>query len=142
VFQTFQLVPYLSVLDNIMLPSMAPGTGLGGSLQDRARQLIAKLGLEPRVAHRPAELSAGERQRVALARALLRSPDVLLADEPTGNLDDESARVVMGHLAEFHKSGGTVILVTHDARLAGMAGRVLRMEKGRLVRDEGAAATA
>jgi ABC-type lipoprotein export system ATPase subunit len=132
VFQTFQLVPYLSALENVLVPQLAPAGGLSSAaLRTRARELLERFGLSGRSAHRPSQLSAGERQRVALARALLRSPSVLLADEPTGNLDGESARAVFGHLLEFQKSGGTVVLVTHDEKLAADAGRVVRLERGR-----------
>ncbi len=130
VFQRFHLVPYLSVLDNVRVPSLASGLP---DAETRARQLIGEVGLTERAGHVPAELSTGERQRTALARALLNRPDVLLADEPTGNLDDASAAAVLDHLAAFAAGGGTVLLVTHDARAADRAGRVLRMDAGRIV---------
>ncbi len=129
VFQQYHLVPYLSVLDNVLAPMIAqPRT----DAEDRARQLIARFGLESRAHHIPAALSAGERQRTALARALFHEPKLLLADEPTGNLDRASAEVVLRYLVEFSNSGGTVVLVTHDEKIAGLAQRVVHMEQGRL----------
>ena len=130
VFQQFHLVPYLTVRDNVLAPSVArPSAEAVG----RADELIERFGLAARVDHLPAELSTGERQRVALARALLNRPKVLLADEPTGNLDTASAETVLRHLAEFADGGGTVLLVTHDARAAEYARRTVEMVDGRLV---------
>lgn len=129
VFQQFHLVPYLSVLDNVLAPSIA--TGSTGSEQ-RARELIDQLGLSHRLEHTPGELSSGERQRAALARALFNQPKVLLADEPTGNLDAENATEVLKYLREFASSGGTVLLVTHDAQAAAAADRVIHLRDGKL----------
>jgi ABC-type lipoprotein export system ATPase subunit len=129
VFQQFHLIPYLTVLDNVLAPSVALPSADGGK---RAREWIGRFGLADRADHVPAELSTGERQRVALARALLNRPALVLADEPTGNLDPASAAVVLGHLAEFAKSGGAVLLVTHDPLGAQYAGRTLRMKNGRM----------
>jgi len=129
VFQQFHLVPYLTVLDNVLAPSLArPSQGAA----ERARDLVEHFGLSDRADHVPPQLSTGERQRVALARALLNRPKLLLADEPTGNLDEANARAVLGHLAEFAGQGGAVLLVTHDAQAAAYAGRVLDMKAGRL----------
>ena len=130
VFQQFHLVPYLTVLDNVLAPSLAKGSADAGR---RARDLIDHFGLAGRADHVPAELSTGERQRVALARALLNRPRVILADEPTGNLDGASADRVLGHLAEFTAAGGAVLLVTHDPRAAAYAQHTIRMVDGRLV---------
>ncbi len=128
VFQQFHLVPYLSVLENVLAPSLArPAT----AARTRAQELVRELGLESRADHKPRALSTGERQRVALARALLNRPKVLLADEPTGNLDEESATRVLEHLAAFARTGGAVLLATHDARAAGQATRTLAMKAGR-----------
>ena len=135
VFQQYHLVPYLSVLDNVLAPSLAaPPRGVKGHTLalDRAVELIEHFGLTDRINHVPAELSTGERQRVALARALLNRPKMLLADEPTGNLDDDNAGVVLGHLVDFAKAGGAVLLVTHDARAAEYAGRHVLLSDGRL----------
>lgn len=129
VFQQFHLVPYLSVLDNVLAPSLASGSA--GSEQ-RARELIDQFGLSHRLEHTPGELSSGERQRAALARALLNEPKVLLADEPTGNLDAENAAEVLKHLREFAASGGAVLLVTHDAQAAAAADRVIHLRDGKL----------
>jgi putative ABC transport system ATP-binding protein len=127
VFQQFHLVPYLDALDNVMaasLPCPAPDA------LERARTLIARFGLEGRMHHVPAELSTGERQRVALARALLNRPRVLLADEPTGNLDGENSEIVLEHLAAFAEDGGAVLLVTHDAAAAARAQRTVYLRNG------------
>lgn len=129
VFQQFHLVPYLSVLDNVLAPSIA--TSSTGQ-ESRARELIERFGLTHRLQHVPGELSSGERQRAALARALLNQPKVLLADEPTGNLDAENAAEVLKHLREFASSGGAVLLVTHDAQAATAADRVINLRDGKL----------
>jgi len=125
-------VPYLTVLENVLAAAMARPSA---DAEEQARNLIARFGLTDRVSHVPAELSTGERQRVALARALLNQPDVMLADEPTGNLDPASGRTVLGHLKEFAEEGGAVLLVTHDPMAAEYATRTVRMEAGRL-RDD------
>ena len=129
VFQQFHLVPYLSVLDNVLAPSLAAKSN--GQLA-RAQSLLERFGLTPRAGHVPAQLSSGERQRCALARALLNQPRLLLADEPTGNLDEENAEIVLTSLKDFARSGGAVLLVTHDSRAAAHATMRLRMNSGRL----------
>jgi putative ABC transport system ATP-binding protein len=130
VFQMFHLVPYLSVLDNVLLA--ANGKSSVDS-RKRATELLEQLGLTPRQQHTPAELSAGERQRTALARALLNRPELILADEPTGNLDPDNAKEVFRHLKAFQQSGGTVVVVTHGTTAEGFAGRILEMRAGKLV---------
>src|SRR5262249_41746917 len=125
VFQQFHLVPYLSVLDNVRSPALAL-KALG--VRERAGQLIEVFGLSHRTHHVPAELSTGERQRTALARALLNRPKLLLADEPTGNLDQENGQAVLGYLADFARDGGAVLLATHDPRAAEFAHRVVPLE--------------
>jgi len=130
VFQQFHLMPYLTVVDNVLTAALARPSA---DARDRAMELIEHVGLSHRLHHVPSELSTGERQRVALARALLNQPQVLLADEPTGNLDPDSGDAVLRHLAGFAERGGVVLLVTHDARAAEYAGRVVRMAAGRLV---------
>ena len=130
VFQQFHLIPYLSVLDNVLAPCLAMPQR---DATDRAEELIAHFGLMDRLHHVPAELSTGERQRTALARALLNRPKLLLADEPTGNLDPENAEVVLGYLDEFARSGGAVLLVTHDAQAGQYAQRVIHLREGRLL---------
>ncbi|MCX8062983.1 MAG: ATP-binding cassette domain-containing protein, partial [Anaerolineales bacterium] len=129
VFQQFHLVPYLSVLENVLAPSVSTRRP---DAQSRAMRLISHFGLEPRLHHLPSELSVGERQRVALARALLNEPKLILADEPTGNLDPASATVVLDALREYASQGGAVLLVTHDPHAAGRADRMLTMKSGRL----------
>jgi putative ABC transport system ATP-binding protein len=129
VFQLFHLLPYLTVLENVLLGANHVGNGT----EAHARELLNRFGLSERLAHVPAQLSAGERQRTALARALVHRPPLLLADEPTGNLDPASGQAVLDHIAEFHRAGGTVLLVTHDPAAAGRARRILTLERGRLV---------
>ena len=124
VFQQFHLVPYLSVLDNVLAPALAlPRKGS----KEQAEELIERFGLKDRRHHVPEQLSVGERQRTALARALLNRPALLLADEPTGNLDADNAAVVLDALDGFARAGGAVLLVTHDAAAAGRANRIVRM---------------
>ncbi len=130
VFQQFHLLPYLNVLENVLAPTLAlPSDGA----EARAGELIERLGLAARARHKPAELSAGEQQRAALARALLNRPGLLLADEPTGNLDEAAAEDVVRRLEEFARGGGAVLLATHNPRAAARAGRIVRMEGGKFV---------
>ncbi len=129
VFQMFHLVPYLDLLGNVLLA--CPGKP-SAEVRRRAGGLLDELGLADRASHRPGELSAGERQRLAVARALLNRPKLILADEPTGNLDPENAAEVIRHLAEFHRGGGTVVLVTHGASADAHADRTLHLEQGQL----------
>lgn len=126
VFQQFHLIPYLSVLDNVLAPALAAGIPDG---RERAEELVAHFGLHSRRLHVPGELSTGERQRTALARALLNRPKLLLADEPTGNLDRENAGIVLRHLVEFARSGGAVLLVSHDEESVRHADRVVRLRR-------------
>jgi len=135
VFQQFHLVPYLSVLENVLAPSIAHKTLSSGEALNRARHLIAHFGLEHRTGHVPGELSSGERQRTALARALLNQPKLLLADEPTGNLDSENAELVLTHLTDFAAGGGAVLLVTHDSQAASRASRTVFLRDGRIESD-------
>jgi putative ABC transport system ATP-binding protein len=125
VFQQFHLIPYLSALDNVLAAALALRVP---DARARAEGLLNSLDLAGRGRHVPAELSTGERQRTALARALLHRPKLLLADEPTGNLDRESADIVLGHLADFALRGGAVLLVTHDPEAAVRAQRVIRLD--------------
>jgi ABC-type lipoprotein export system ATPase subunit len=129
VFQQFHLVPYLTALENVLAPTLAVAIP---DARPRAEALVERLGLAPRRRHVPGELSTGERQRVALARALLAGPKVLLADEPTGNLDDANAALVLGELRVFASGGGGVLLVTHAAPAAATADRTLQLREGRL----------
>jgi ABC-type lipoprotein export system ATPase subunit len=129
VFQQFHLIPYLTVLENILTPSILLKAE---NPHARAMQLIERFGLTDRVHHILAELSTGERQRTALARALINSPGLILADEPTGNLDRENAEIVIKSLVEFAQTGGSVLLVTHDAYAVQYATRTLHLENGRV----------
>lgn len=124
VFQQFHLVPYLSVLENVLTSALASGLK---AAMPRARELIAEFGLDHRTHHVPGELSTGERQRAALARALLNRPKLLLADEPTGNLDRANAGVVLQHLQQFARHGGAVLLVSHDDHAVETAGQVVEL---------------
>ena len=129
VFQMFHLLPYLDVQENVMLAACSGGGGMA-AVRDRARELLKHLGLDPRERHRPSALSTGERQRTAIARALLNRPKLVLADEPTGNLDPENAGEVLLQLKHYQKSGGTILLVTHGAAAEAYADRVLEMRAG------------
>jgi ABC-type lipoprotein export system ATPase subunit len=136
VFQTFNLVPYLTCLENVALPAHLAGMHRTEA-RERALRLLERLGIAARRAHRPGELSVGERQRVGIARAMMNAPRVLLADEPTGNLDPVSADQVMEILRELNAEGQTVLMVTHDPRLAAQAPRAVRLDSGRVVEDSG-----
>jgi ABC-type lipoprotein export system ATPase subunit len=130
VFQAFHLVPELTGAENVVLPARANGGGARAA--GRARALIARLGLADAAARRPAELSGGEQQRLAIARALVNEPSLILADEPTGNLDDAAGASVLDLLREVASDGRAVLLVTHDARAGAIADRTLRLVDGRL----------
>jgi len=133
VFQTFNLMPRLSVEENVALPLKYRGGVARAERRARALQLLERLGLGDRIGHRPDELSGGERQRVAIARALVGEPAILMADEPTGNLDSQAGNEVMKTFAELHGTGHTIVLVTHDPNVAARAGRVIQMSDGRVV---------
>ncbi|MFP6873975.1 MAG: ABC transporter ATP-binding protein [Verrucomicrobiales bacterium] len=130
VFQDFHLIPYLNVLENVMVPTLAEPLC---NVQDRGEMLLEEMGLTARRDHLPSELSAGERQRTALVRALMLRPRLILADEPTGNLDRDNTDCVLNHLANYTKSGGAVVLATHDERAMMCAERRVFMDKGRIV---------
>ena len=130
IFQMFHLVPYLNVVENVVLAAGAAGTN---GARTRAGELLRQLGMENRALHKPSELSAGERQRTAIARALLNNPKVLLADEPTGNLDRGNATAVLSYLSGFHKRGGTVIVATHETEAESLAEKVVSLVDGRVV---------
>jgi len=129
VFQMFHLVPYLNIIDNVLL---AVGTESKRARRTKALEFLKRFSLSDRSLHRPSELSTGERQRTAVARALLNEPTILLADEPTGNLDPDNSATVMGYLSEFHSNGGTVVVVTHERSAAEHADRVVNLERGRI----------
>ncbi|MDA1052475.1 MAG: ABC transporter ATP-binding protein [Planctomycetota bacterium] len=134
VFQMFHLLPYLNVLDNVLVA--APAAARAAS-REYAKQLLSGFGMEERVSHRPNQLSVGERQRVAMARALLNRPKLLLADEPTGNLDEKNAEALLDFLGGFHREGGTIVLATHDDRAAERAERIIELSSGKLVSPAG-----
>jgi ABC-type lipoprotein export system ATPase subunit len=131
VFQFYHLLPELDVVQNAMLPALVSSARDAG-LRSRAIALLSELGLADRLSHKPRELSGGERQRVAIARALINRPGLLLADEPTGNLDQQTGRQIMDVLESLHRSGQSIVMVTHDRSIAGRADRSLRLEAGRL----------
>ena len=140
IFQFYHLLPELTVLENTMLPSMVDLSILGfhggkSSHRQRACELLDELGLGDRLKHRPKELSGGESQRVAIARALLNKPKLLLADEPTGNLDSKTGQKIMDVLLRFNRENNqTILMVTHDEDLAGEVGRSITLQDGRLVK--------
>jgi putative ABC transport system ATP-binding protein len=134
VFQSFHLLPRLSVLENVMLPLRFARETLVG-VEARARTLLERVGLADRSGHRPGELSGGQMQRAAIARALLLQPALLLADEPTGNLDSKSAADVLALIDEVHADGQTVVLVTHEHDVAARAPRQIRLHDGRIEHD-------
>ncbi len=129
VFQMFHLVPYLNISENILL---APRVGGEDNRSSEAARLLDQLGLAGRATHKPAELSAGEKQRTAIARALLNRPKVILADEPTGNLDPDNADTVVKYLCDFQRGGGTVVVATHGPAAEACATRVIHLRDGRL----------
>jgi putative ABC transport system ATP-binding protein len=137
VFQSFHLLPRLTVLENVLLPKRFLRSA-NGTLESRARRLLERMGLGDRLEHRPDQLSGGQMQRVAIARALLMEPALLLADEPTGNLDSRNAADVLGLMGEVHASGQTVILVTHDSEIAARAQRQVHLRDGKVEHDSAA----
>ncbi len=134
VFQTFNLLPRLSALENVALPMVYGGVSRTARLE-RAREVLESVGLGDRVDHKPNELSGGQRQRVAIARALVNSPSIILADEPTGNLDSKTSVEIMDILDELHRRGNTIILVTHEPDIAEYAHRVVRLRDGLVESD-------
>jgi len=158
VFQMFHLVPYLNIVENVLLARHSPGgspgrlgplagpqaasesAAVGGGTEAPKRQaaeeLLKRFGLAERASHKPAELSAGEKQRAAMARALFNRPRIILADEPTGNLDPANAESVLGHLSEFHRDGGTVIVATHGPTAGRFADRVIYLRNGGIEKSQ------
>lgn len=134
VFQSFNLVPRLNALENVMLPMWFAGLDLGNR-QRRAEELLTKTGLGHRMKNMPSQLSGGERQRVAVARALANNPEIIVADEPTGNLDSKTGKEIIKMLRDLHAEGSTVIMVTHDPHLADEADRGIKMLDGMIVQD-------
>jgi len=135
IFQTFNLLPRIDALQNVELPLVYSGEPRARR-RELAEKALAAVGLEDRMHHRPNEMSGGQRQRVAVARALVNRPAILLADEPTGNLDSKTGEEIMALLNDLHAKGNTIILVTHEEELAARAARVVRLKDGKIVVDE------
>ena len=134
VFQSFNLLPRYSSLENVALPMIYAGVS-ASKRQERAQQALRNVGLEERMEHKPSELSGGQRQRVAIARALINNPSIILADEPTGNLDTKTSVDIMNLFDKIHKEVNTVILVTHEEDIAKYAHRVIRLRDGKIESD-------
>ena len=135
IFQTFNLLPKSTALDNVILPLIYAGMGKE-ERQARALKTLEDVGLANRIKHKPNELSGGQRQRVAVARALVNNPAIILADEPTGNLDSKTSVEIMGLFEEIHKKGNTIIVVTHEEDIARHAHRIIRLRDGLIESDE------
>ncbi len=135
VFQTFNLLPRSTALDNVALPLIYAGVGKEERVK-RANQVLEEVGLTDRSHHKPNELSGGQRQRVAVARALVNNPSIILADEPTGNLDSKTSIEIMGLFQEIHEAGNTIIVVTHEEDIAKHAHRIVRLRDGLIESDE------
>jgi len=133
IFQTFNLIPTLNALENVALPMMFQGIPARKRIE-RARKLLTEVKLSHRMYHLPNELSGGERQRVAIARALANDPEVILADEPTGNLDSKTGEEILNMFIELNKQGKTIIMITHDNNLAKRAQRIIRLKDGMIVK--------
>ena len=135
IFQTFNLLPRSTALENVMLPLIYAGYGKIDR-KERAEEVLENVQLSDRMLHKPNELSGGQRQRVAIARALVNKPSIILADEPTGNLDSKTSIEIMGLLEEIHKLGNTIIVVTHEEDIARHAHRIIRLIDGEIASDE------
>jgi len=134
IFQTFNLMPRNTALENVMLPLVYAGVRKQERVE-RAEKILANVGLEERMEHKPNELSGGQRQRVAVARALVNRPAILLADEPTGNLDSTTSEEIMQLFSEIHKQGNTLVVVTHEEDIARHAHRIIRLKDGQVESD-------
>jgi len=133
VFQEFNLLPNLTAIENVMLPMIFQGTPLE-KRKEKAKELLISLGLEDRISHQPAELSGGERQRVAIARAFANAPEMVIADEPTGNLDSITGKKIMEVLVDFHqKQGKTIVVVTHDPHIAEYSEEIVNIKDGEII---------
>ncbi|HSG68415.1 MAG TPA: ABC transporter ATP-binding protein [Bacteroidales bacterium] len=135
IFQVFNLLPRSTALENVTLPLIYAGVGKAERIE-RAKKALADVHLSDRIMHKPNELSGGQRQRVAVARALVNQPSIILADEPTGNLDSKTSIEIMGLLEEIHKAGNTIIVVTHEEDIAHHAHRIIRLIDGNISSDE------
>jgi len=133
IFQSFHLLPRTTALENVELPLLYSDRK---SIKDLSRRALDAVNLTDRIHHRPSELSGGQQQRVAIARALVNEPDLLLADEPTGNLDRSSALEIVSTFRSLNRAGRTIVLITHDQEIASFAGRIVKLEGGRMVGDE------
>ena len=134
VFQSFNLLPRSTALDNVILPLIYAGYSKADRIK-RGKEVLEQVGLGDRIMHKPNELSGGQRQRVAIARALVNNPAIILADEPTGNLDSKTSVEIMGLFEEIHKNGNTIILVTHEEDIAAYAHRIIRLRDGLIESD-------
>ncbi len=134
IFQGFNLIPNLTALENVELPLIYRGVARSERVR-LAEAALTKVGLEKRMTHKPSEMSGGQQQRVAIARAIAQAPPIILADEPTGNLDSGSSKEIMGILKELHEEGRTVILITHDNQIAMQAKRVIKIMDGKIESD-------
>jgi putative ABC transport system ATP-binding protein len=134
VFQTFNLLPRTTALDNVALPMIYAGYSKS-ERKERATEVLKQVNLSDRMDHQPNQLSGGQRQRVAIARALVNKPSIILADEPTGNLDSKTSEEIMVLLEEIHKNGNTIIVVTHEEEIAAHAKRIIRLRDGMIESD-------
>jgi putative ABC transport system ATP-binding protein len=132
VFQSFYLVPYLTALENVMLPLIVQ-PGLNGTARDAAREALSRVGMETKERRLPSQLSGGEQERVAIARAIVNRPPLILADEPTGNLDTKTGNKVLDMLESLHADGRTIVMVTHSEENAKRAGRIIEIRDGEIV---------
>ena len=135
VFQAFNLLPRTTALDNVLVPMLYAGTLSSSHMTEHAYKLLKEVGLEDRVDYEPSKLSGGQQQRVAIARALANDPKIVFADEPTGNLDSKSSAEIMKLFSDLHKSGRTLIFVTHDHNVAHFAHRILEIKDGEIIAD-------
>jgi putative ABC transport system ATP-binding protein len=139
VFQNFNLLPYASALENVELPLLFAGVS-AKERRERAEEMLRRVELQDRMDHKPTELSGGQMQRVAIARALVNRPAMVLADEPTGNLDSGSGQGIVGLFGELHRGGQTILMITHDQAVARVASRIIQIRDGQIVEDRPAAA--
>lgn len=136
VFQSFNLIPGISVLENVEMPLLYARNVLPAQRRQRAMEALELVGLKERVNHKPSEISGGQRQRVAIARALINRPAIILADEPTGNLDSNTGAEIMGLFADLNRRGNTIVLVTHEREVAEHASRIIHIRDGRVEKTE------